>query len=268
MNMKANYLLAGLLMMLQVHAQQQTGRVVYEFTPQMQVRMAGGAAGMEQGPVPPPRSFVIKKEVLFGNNQMLRRALVDNTVNDFPQNENGIQIRAFGGEDDITWLNFTDGRKVEQREFATKLYLVTDSVRKLNWKLTGQTKTILGYTCQQAVTTRAGKRSMISMENGVMTRKEMPDTSQVIAWFAPAVPVAAGPDYEGQLPGLILQVEINGNVIYKAIEVSPKAELAAIREPKKGKKVTAEEFNKEREKEMEEMQRNGGGNKRVMHIAN
>jgi len=266
--MKAIYFLAGLLITLQAPAQQQAGRVVYEFTPKMQVRMAGSAAGMEQAPLPPPR-IVIKKEVLFGNNQMLRRALEDNTTNDFPQNENGIQIRTFGaGDDDITWLNFTDGRKVEQREFATKLYLVTDSVRKLNWKLTGQTKTILGYTCQEAVATRAGKRRMISMENGVMTQKEIPDTSQIIAWFTPVIPVAAGPDYEGQLPGLILQVEINGNVTYKAIEVSPKADLAAIKEPKKGKKVSAEEFDKEREQAMEEMQRNNGGNKRVMHIAN
>lgn len=267
--MKAIYLLAGFLIAFKLPAQQQAGRVVYEFTPQMQIRTAGGPAGGEQAPLPPPRSFVIKKEVLFGNNQMLRRAVVDNTVNDFPQNDNGIQIRTFGGgDDDVTWLNFTDGLKVEQREFATKLYLITDSVRKLNWKLTGQTKIILDYTCQQAVATRAGKRSMISMENGVMNRKEIPDTSQVIAWFTPNIPVAAGPDYEGQLPGLILQVEINGNVTYKAIEVSPKTDLAAIKEPKKGKKVTADEFNKEREKALEEMQRSGGGNKRVMHIAN
>jgi GLPGLI family protein len=170
-----------------------------------------------------------------------------------------VQIRAFGmGDDDITWLNFADGRKVEQKEFATKQYLVTDSVRKLSWKLTGETKNILGYACQQAVTTRLGKRSMINMDNGVMTKKEVPDTSVVIAWFTLAIPVPAAPDYEGQLPGLILQVDINGNTTYKAIEVSQKADVAAIKEPKKGKKVTTDEFNKERDKAMEDMQRNGG----------
>lgn len=261
--MKAIYLLAGLLTALQLRAQQQTGRVVYEFTPQMQVHMAGGPAGDQAPPPPMPRAFVIKKEVLFGNNQMLRRTLDDNTINDFPQNDNGIQIRAFG-DDEITWLNFTEGRKVEQREFATKQYLVTDSIRKLNWKLTGQTKTVLGYTCQQAIATRPGKRRMISMENGVMMRKEIPDTSEIVAWFTLTIPVAAGPDYEGQLPGLILQVEINGTLTFKAIEVSAKTDVAEIKEPKKGKKVTAEEFNKEREKALDEMQRNGGGNRRIM----
>lgn len=264
--MKAIYFLVSLLIVIHTQAQQQTGRVVYEFTRQMQIRMAGTHEGLEQAP-PPPRAHVIKLEVLFGNNQMLRRALEDNTMNDFPPNEGGVQIRSFGmGDDDITWLNFVDGRKVEQKEFATKQYLVTDSVRKLSWKLTGETKNILGYACQQAVTTRLSKRSMINMDNGVMTKKEVPDTSLVTAWFTLVIPVPAGPDYEGQLPGLILQVDINGNTTYKAIEVSPKADVAAIKEPKKGKKVTFSEFNKERDKAMEDMQRNGGI--RAMRIGN
>lgn len=264
--MKAIYFLTSLLLVVQAQAQQQTGRVVYEFTPQMQVRVAGAPAGAP--PPPHPRTIVIKQELLFGNNQMLRQALIDNSMNDFPGNENGVQIRSFGmGNDDITWLNFAEGRKVEQKEFAAKVYLVTDSIHKHSWKLTGESRTILGYTCQQATTTRLSKRSMISMENGVMSRKEMPDTSQVSVWFTTAIPVPAGPDYQGQLPGLILQIDINNKTTYKAIEISQKADLAAIKEPKKGKKLSAEEFNKEREKAMAEMQRNGGG-RRVMHIGN
>ena len=263
--MKMIYFLTGALITIQAQAQQRTGRVVYEYTRQMMVRMAG-PGGAEQPPTP-THAHVIKKEVLFGNNQMLRRTLEDNTLNDFADESRGIQVRAFGmGDDDITWLNFADGRKVEQKEFATKQYLVTDSVRKQNWKLTGETKSMLGYTCQQAVTNRYGKRMMISMDNGNMTRKEVPDTSKVVAWFTPAVPVAAGPDFEGQLPGLILQIDINGNTTYKAIEVSQKTDVAAIKEPRKGKKVTAEEFNKERDKVMEEMHRNSG--RRAIHMGN
>jgi len=264
--MKAIYIIASLLMALQATAQQQTGRVVYEFTRQMMLRTDVAGGGMVQTPPPSPHTHVIKLEVLFGNNQMLRRALEDNTVSDFPANDNGIQLRFGMGEDDITWLHFAEGRKVEQKEFATKQYLVTDSIRKLNWKLTGETSTILGYTCQQAITTRPGKRSMISMENGVMSRKEIPDTSHIIVWFTPVIPVSAGPDLEGQLPGLILQIDINGNTTYKAIEVSQKVDVAAIKEPKKGKKVSAEEFARERELAMEEMQRSGG--RRVMHRSN
>jgi GLPGLI family protein len=268
--MKAIYFIAGLLWVLQAHAQQQTGRVVYEFTHQLMLRADG--AGKGNVPPPPPSLSpsqhvqVTKLEVMFGSNQMLRRQLEDNTVTDFPANDNGMQIRFGMGDDDITWLNFTEGRKVEQKEFAAKQYLVTDSIRKLNWKLTGESKTMLGYTCQQAVTTRPGKRNVISMENGVMSRKEIPDTSQIVAWFTPAIPVSAGPDFEGQLPGLILQVDINGNTTFKAVEVSQKVDEAAIKEPKRGKKVTAEEFAKERNKVMDDMQRNGG--RRMMRVSN
>jgi len=258
--MKAIYFIAGLLISGHAWAQQQNGRVVYEFTRKMMLHtdVAGGGPGM-LAPPSPDQTHVIKLEVLFGNNQMLRRSLEDNTPPEFG-NDNGIQFHVGMGDDDITWLNFTESRKVEQKEFAAKQYLVSDSVRKLNWKLTGETKNILGYACQQATTMRSGKRNMISMENGVMNRKEVPDTSNIVAWFTPAIPVSAGPDFEGQLPGLILQIDVNGNTTYKAVEVSPKVDMASIKEPKKGKKVTAEEFSKERDKTMQEMQRSGGRN--------
>lgn len=259
--MKVIYFIAGLLISGPVWAQQQSGRVVYEFTRQMMLRsdVSGGGNGIEMTELPPAqRTHVIQLEVLFGNNQMLRRSLEENIAPEFGK-ENGIQFHVGMGDDDIVWLNFTEGRKVEQKEFAAKQYLVTDSIRKLNWKLTGETRNILGYACQQAITTRPGKRNMVSMENGVMNRKEIPDTSNIIAWFTPAIPVSAGPDFEGQLPGLILQIDVNGNTTYKAVLVSQKVDVTAIKEPKKGKKVTASAFSKEREKTMEEMQRNGKG---------
>jgi GLPGLI family protein len=255
MNMKLIYLLTGVLAACQVQAQQQQGRVVYEFTRQMQLRMAGPEGG---GQVL-PRTHVLKVEVLFGNNQMLRRQLEEDNVGNMAGEDGGVHIQiGGGGDDDITWLNFAEQRKVEQREFAAKQFLVIDSVRRLNWKLTGESKTILGYTCQQAVTTSYGKRRTMSMENGTMRSKEVPDTSNVVVWFTPAIPVPAGPDYGGQLPGLILEIDINGNTAYKAVEVAAKVDVAAIKEPKGGKKVTAAEFMQERDKMISDMERNGG----------
>jgi GLPGLI family protein len=255
--MKQICILLGVLIINHVQGQQQQGRVVYEFTRQVHLRMAGMGEGPGQMI---PRTHTEKVEVLFANNKSIRRQLEEDMPPDFAAGggEN-IQIRMVGGADDITWHDFTADRKVEQREFATKQYLITDSVQKLNWKLTGESKTILGFACQQALATRISKRTEVSMENGVINRKEVPDTSNIVAWFTPAIPVSAGPDYQGQLPGLILQIDINGNPGYKAIEVSPKVDVAAIKEPKGGKKVTMDEFNKERDKVMEEMHKNGGG---------
>jgi GLPGLI family protein len=243
-------------------AQQREGRVVYERTMQMQIRLAG----MEGAEQMLPRTRTDKIEVLFANNQSLRRQLEDETPDENQFGGNGMQIRVMAaGQDDIIYNNFGESRVVEQREFAAKKYLVLDSISKLNWKLTGQTKTILNQNCQQATTQRITTRMSMQVENGVVKREEVPDTMNITAWFAPAIPVPAGPEYQGNLPGLIMAIDVNnGRTVYQAVELSPKVEVNAIKEPKTGKKVNQEEFRKERDKAMEEMQRNGGGNRRII----
>jgi GLPGLI family protein len=97
----------------------------------------------------------------------------------------------------------------------------------------------------------------MTMENGQMKRDMVADTSRVVAWYTTQVPVPAGPAYAGQLPGLILELDVNnGQSVTKAIEFSPKVAANKIKEPNEGKKMTAAEFSKEREKIMEEMRKN------------
>jgi GLPGLI family protein len=97
----------------------------------------------------------------------------------------------------------------------------------------------------------------MTMENGEMKRQMMPDTTVINAWIAMDIPVPAGPEFQGQLPGLILELDMNnGRVVYKALEISQKVNASSIKEPKSGKHITAADFDKEREKAMEEMRRN------------
>jgi hypothetical protein len=56
---------------------------------------------------------------------------------------------------------------------------------------------------------------------------------------------------------LILELDVNnGQNVTKAIAYSPKVALNKIREPKDGKRMTAAESSKERDKMMEEMRKN------------
>jgi len=104
----------------------------------------------------------------------------------------------------------------------------------------------------------------MSMENGEMKRQQVADTA-IVAWFTTDIPVSCGPgSYQSQLPGMVLEVdENNSQTIYKAVEVSPKVSLNKIKEPKDGKKMTAAEFIKERDKIMEEMRKNKPGNMQI-----
>lgn len=251
-------------------AQQNEGKVVYSRTVQLQIRIADNNDGMENML---PRTRTDKFELSFANNQSLWKQMEPEEQDDMAFNNGGggVQIRMFGmGSEDVTYCNLDAARKVELRELGTKKYIVEDSIRRLNWKLSDETKNILGHTCRKAISQRIGNRTMMTMDNGKMERKEISDTSNIVAWFTTDIPVSSGPaDYQGQLPGLILEVDVNnGRTVFKALEIKTKADIAAIKEPKGQKKLTPAEFNKEREKMLDEMSRNNAGSGRTIRITN
>jgi GLPGLI family protein len=241
------------------YSQMKEGRVVYERTFQLPTAILRGNPELA---AQLPKARTDQYELLFGNNQSLWQYLPDanseGDPNTFTANGGVAVIRLAGGSNDISYCNLDKGTRVEQREIADKNYVVTDSIRKIDWKLTGESKTILNYKVFKATTQRIGSRTQMVMENGEMKREQVPDTVSIVAWFTTDIPIAIGPaTYQGQLPGLILELdENNGRTVFKAVEISPKVSVSKIKEPKDGKKITAAEFDKERDKIMEEMRRN------------
>lgn len=248
------------------YAQMKEGRVVYERTFQLPARIFSANAEIASQL---PRSRTDQYELLFGNNQSLWQYLPDANSEGDPNSVTAgggtMVFRFAGGSNDISYCNLDKGTRVDQREIADKNYVVTDSIRKLKWKLTDETKSILNYNARKAIAQRIGTRTQMSMENGQMKREQVADTTSIIAWFTTDIPVSAGPGtYQGQLPGMILELEENnGRTVFRAVEVSTKVSVAKIKEPKDGKKITATEFDKEREKVMEEMRRNAPNGMRI-----
>lgn len=258
------------LSIIAVQAQQKQGVVLYERTSQVQIRLNDGHEGMEQQL---PKTRTDRFELSFGNNQSLWKSADED--NDGGNTDirggdgGGMQIRMIvAGNDDVLYNNFETGKKVEKRELFDKTFIIDDSIRSLKWKMTGETKTILNLPCMKATSTRTSTRSMMNMENGKMERKEIQDTSTIVAWFTSGIPVSAGPaEFQGQLPGLILEMDIkDGTQTFKAISISEKVDLAAIKEPTGKKHFTPEEFKKERDKMLEEMQKNNQGGQRVIRM--
>lgn len=267
--MKKYFLLCALVVSATfAQAQHKEGKVIYERTAQIQIRLNDMPGGMEHQL---PRTRTDKFELTFGNNQSLWKQADPDNEDDGGSftSDNGAQIRmVVAGNDDILFTNFETGKRVEKRELMDKTFIIDDTIAKLKWKMTGETKTILNIPCMKATTTRISIRMMMNMENGKMERKEVQDTSNIVAWFTTTIPVSAGPaEYQGQLPGLILEMDVNnGRYTYIAKQLSEKADLAVIKEPTGKKRYTTEEFRKERDKMMEEMNRNNQGGQRVIRM--
>lgn len=249
-----------------LNAQEKEGKVTYERVSQVQIQINDGPDGLAHQL---PRTRTDKFELIFGNEQSLWKAAEQENDNENITSGDGMQIRMIvAGSDDVLYTNFATGKRVEKRELFDKKFIIDDSIGSMKWKMTGETKTILNRNCMKAIANDIRSRTMMSMENGKMERKEVPDTLTFVAWFTTEIPVSAGPaEYQGQLPGLILELDVNnGRQVYKATEISPKADLTQIKEPEGKKHYTPAEFRAEREKMLEEMQKNNRGGNRVIRM--
>lgn len=261
--MKKIFLIAASLLTLAATAQTKEGRVVYERTTRMNNMRFGGGGNM-----PPeiqaqmermPRTRTDQFELLFSPEhslyQFLPNAAADEGANTFAGGGMVVQMRMNANE--VTYVKWASGARVEQREMFDKNFVVTDTIQKVRWKLSEETKPVLNFTARKATGFSIVSRPRITMENGEMKREMATDTLPVVAWYTTDIPVPTGPNFQGQLPGLILELDINnGQSVTKAVEFSPKVSLNKIKEPKDGKRMTAAEFSTERDKMMEEMRKN------------
>jgi GLPGLI family protein len=269
--MKKIFIVLATLFALPALAQVKEGRILYERSMQLQIRINDDNPAFQNMI---PRERKDRFELLFTEGKSLWQPVEDENQGDdmnFGNEGSGMRmVIRMPGSEDITYHNVSEGKKVEQRELGGKNFIIADSIKRLNWKVAGETKQVLGYNCMKATAQRTQESMRMNMDNGKVTREKVIDTSNIVAWFTNEIPGSFGPEmYQGQLPGTILEIDINnGRNTFRALEVTPKTDVAKIKEPSKGKKATPEEFAKEREKLFQEMQQNGGGGGMRFNIRN
>lgn len=167
-------------------------------------------------------------------------------------------VMASSGPKNILYTNFETNKTVEQVDFLNELYIVDDSIEKFEWKITPETITYLNHKCFKATAIKVRNSSAVVITNGKIENKKVLDTINILAWYTLDFPVSAGPSkYQGGLPGLILELNINeGKQLFSAVEISDILNTAAIKEPNGKKRYTREEFEKKKEKVIKEMQQN------------
>jgi len=105
-----------------------------------------------------------------------------------------------------------------QKIALDETFLLKDSVRKINWKITSELREIAGYECRRA--------------NAIIL-----DSIYVVAFYTDQIPVSGGPESFQGLPGMILGVALpHEHITWFAKSVSDKTIPATdFKVPSKGK---------------------------------
>lgn len=128
-----------------------------------------------------------------------------------------------GSDKDIIYKDFKNNKFLRQAEFMSRTFLIEDKLEKNDWQISDETQKIGKYTCQKATLT-GGEEN-------------------ITAWFTVEIPSNDGPRNYYGLPGLILKVKTKSLTI-EAKNITILKEKIELKKPTKGKKVTAEEFEK------------------------
>ena len=130
--------------------------------------------------------------------------------------------------DNTIATNLDSGTSVTQKSVYGDMFLISDSVRKIDWKIQSEIREIAGFECRKAV----GK---------------IMDSIVVIAFYTDEIIPSGGPESFNGLPGMILGIAIPR---MHTTWYATKLELEEVREkdleaPKRGKKYTGANFRVE-----------------------
>lgn len=250
---------------LTAHAQQQQGTVVYELQmelPKGRGVMMGRTAAVASVSADAPGKMEhvdipkVKFEASFTKEHMLWQRLDEELPVDPDNNVAPRFMTVGGGSEETTYTNFTTGNITRQEYVFDKAFLIRTKATPLPWKIEEETKTILGKICRKAVASRPDKKMQMTMRDGKMETVEVADTVKIIAWFTTDIPVPVAPQVAGQLPGLVLELQVDNEIktTLTAVSLSDKVKTAGIRPPTKGKEVTEEAFAQEKDRMFKKMQ--------------
>jgi len=233
------------LFLMNVCFAQTSGTISYQETMKLDIQLDDVPSGIDlAGMLPTSRS--ISRKLIFSADESIYidgEEVTEDT--EISSDDGSIQIKMMQSDiENKLYTDYKNNISLEQQGFMGKVFIINKPVEKIKWKITSEKVKYLDFECMKAT----------------MTDKE---GDEVVAWFAPAIPVKAGPAGFGQLPGAILMMSKGDKALeIKATKIEM-GEVEAITKPNDGKKVTEEEYEKIVEEKMKEMEKEHGG-RRIM----
>ncbi len=139
-------------------------------------------------------------------------------------------LKLFAGGESTYYTNSPDEQILleENSIVLEKRYLISYNFSE--WELLNETKKIGDYICYKATK----KNEKLRLDKN----------KQIIVWYSPEIPVRFGPKLYNGLPGLALEVN-KGPIIIRATKVELNLkEKFLLEKPKKGIKITSEDYTK------------------------
>lgn len=252
-NMKKWITASMLLSCSTLLAQQKEGTILYEKKVNLHKTIQN-----EQMKAMMPEFRTSRHQLLFSDSVSIYRMIPETEAPDpFSSGGGGAVFINVGGRADggDLYKNFAQSKGIQSSDFGGKTYLILDTLKSEPWKMTEETKNILGFKCYKATRkVKQAQRAVIrifgesSNTNSDTTKQQsVPEMKEIdiIAWFTNDIITPAGPENYGQLPGLILELDIeNGTTSFTATEVKKTVNKKEIKEPQKGKQVSRQEFQK------------------------
>jgi GLPGLI family protein len=252
MKMK-NILIALSLLISTVGFSQLSGEVYYTTTVNLHKRIPDTERGKRMKEFM-PETVGVQNMLIFSPTESVYKNIEDTAAVSMEEEEGGRHMKMMkkymAPPNDIVYTNTETGEVVEKKDFMDKIFLIQDSIVLSQWKLSGEMKEVSGMNCMRA--------DFIPDDT---------DTNEMYVWFTPEITVSSGPAGYGGLPGLIVYLNQNDGEKIISMTTIVMREVAEdeIEKPKKGKKVTREEFQEIQHKKMLEQKKNWEGGKGGRH---
>lgn len=230
------------------------GTVIYETTINIHKQLEGPRAEQMKGMLPETTS--LEQQLKFTSTATLYEKYVEPTdvaEEDLDQGPSRWIMRMMGGGNEDQYFTDLQEMKIAQkRDFLGKTFLIKDEVKELKWKILPEQKMIGKYVCQKAIL----QIDTTELDANTSSRWMRRMKGDVVAWFTPQIMVSAGPNEFGQLPGLILEMELGSpyNLI-RAMVINLEPHAEPLTAPTDGKVVTRDEFQEIVRVKMEEMRK-------------
>ena len=236
-------LILFLLCSIAISAQEFQGIATYKTQRKLDIKLDSTKVGGMQDEIMAMLKKQFEKTYLLTFNKEESSYKEDESLAPPSVGGNAVMIMSMGGSGEL-YKNIKTQRYAKQSDLFGKTFLVQDSIKTLSWNLQSDTKNIGTYTCFKATL----EREVVSDLDG---SKEM---QTVTAWYTPQIPVSNGPEEFQGLPGLILELSYDSQIILcSKISLNPSKQIV-IKQPTNGKIVTQSEFDAIMTKKMKEME--------------